>query len=136
MHLSFNILTCFCLCEINPGFSLFTGLGYIDGADSIVPFNLWKTIAAFIEVDRKQQVRSIGDSGSQSFSSEMVSKRARGINMVSDSPFTNIVQGSDYNEHDAFEDHGKGNITDVVSDPPFTNLFQRSDNNRESILIG
>ena len=79
-HLSFNILTSFCLCKINPGSSLFTGLVYIDGADSTVCFNLWKTIATFIEVNKKRQVHSIGNhSGSQSFSSEMVSKRAKEI---------------------------------------------------------
>jgi len=94
-------------------------------------------IAAFIEVNRKQQVHSISNySECQSFSSEMVSKRARGINMVSDPPFTNLIQESDHNEHDAFEGHGKGNITGVVSDPLFTNLFQRSDSNEESMLIG
>ena len=56
--------------------------------------------------------------------------------MVSDPPFINLVQESDRNEHDAFEGHGKGNITDVVSNPPFTNLAQRSDMNGESMLIG
>ena len=68
LHLSSNILTWFCLCEINPGFSLFIGLGYIVGADSTIPYN------------RKQQVCLIDNySGSQSFSLEIVSKRARGI---------------------------------------------------------
>ena len=44
--------------------------------------------------------------------------------MVSNPPFTNHVQESDRNEHDAFEGHEKGNITGMVSDPHFTNLFQ------------
>ena len=56
--------------------------------------------------------------------------------MVSDSPFTNLVQGNDRNEHDAFEGHGNENITGVVSDTPFTNLIQGSDSNEELILIG
>ena len=47
--------------------------------------------------------------------------------MVSDPPSTNLVQRSDHNEHDAFEDHGKGDVTSKVSDPPFTNLVQRSE---------
>jgi len=51
--LEFQYLTCFCLCEINPRFSLFAGFGSIDGADSTVPFNLWKMIIAFIEINRK-----------------------------------------------------------------------------------
>ena len=28
--------------------------------------------------------------------------------MVSDPPFTNLIQGSDHNKHNAFEGHGKG----------------------------
>ena len=38
----------------------------------------------------------------------MVSTRERETNMVSDLFFTNLIQGSDRNEHDAFEGHGKG----------------------------
>ena len=38
----------------------------------------------------------------------MVSKRARGISMVSDPPFTNLVQRNDRDEHDVFEGTGKG----------------------------
>ena len=56
--------------------------------------------------------------------------------MVSDPPFTNLVQGSDRNEHDAFEGHVKGDVTSKVLDPPFTNLVQRSDKGEESMLSG
>ena len=44
--------------------------------------------------------------------------------MVSDPSFTNLVQGSDRNELDAFEGHGKENITCVVSDPPSPIFFK------------
>jgi len=44
--------------------------------------------------------------------------------MVSDPPFTNIIQGSDHNEHDAFEGHGKGDVTSKVSDLPSLILFK------------
>ena len=60
----------------------------------------------------------------------MASKRERVISMVSDPLFT------DHNKHDAFEDHGKGNITSKVSDAPFTNLVLRSDSDGEFMLIG
>ena len=60
----------------------------------------------------------------------MESKRKREINMVSDPLFTNR------NEHDAFEGHGKGEVTEKVLDPPFTNLVQRSDSDEEPMLIG
>jgi len=59
----------------------------------------------------------------------------RGISMVSNHPFTNIVQGSDRNEHDVFEGHGKGDVTSKVSDPPFTNLVQKSDSDERFMLI-
>ena len=41
----------------------------------------------------------------------------------------------DHNEHDAFEGHGKENVTSKVSDSPFTNLIQRSDSNEKPMLI-
>ena len=52
------------------------------------------------------------------------------------SSFHNFVPGSDYNKHDAFEGHGKGDVTSKASDPPFTNLIQRSDSDEELMLIG
>jgi len=55
--------------------------------------------------------------------------------MVSNPPFTNLVQRSDRNEHDAFEGPKKRDVTSKISDPPFTNLVQRSDSDEESILI-
>ena len=42
----------------------------------------------------------------------------------------------DYNEHGAFEGHGKENVTSKVLDPPFTNLVQRSDRDKKPMLIG
>ena len=42
----------------------------------------------------------------------------------------------DYNEHGAFEGHGKEDVTSKVSDPPFTNLVQRSDSDKKLKLIG
>ena len=66
----------------------------------------------------------------------MASKRERENSVVSDPPFTNLVQGSDHNEHDTFEGQGKGDVTGKVSDLSFTNLFQRSDSEEESMLIG
>ena len=54
--------------------------GHIDGANPIVLFSLWKTTPAFIRVNKERQARLTGNySGSQSFSSEMVSKRVRRI---------------------------------------------------------
>ena len=54
--------------------------------------------------------------------------------MVSDPLFTNLVQGSDSNEHDALESHGKEDITGMVSDFSFTNLVQGSDSNEHDAL--
>ena len=56
--------------------------------------------------------------------------------MVSDPFFTNLVQGSNSNEHDALEGHGKEDIIGTISDPPFTNLVQRSDRNEHDVLEG
>jgi len=56
--------------------------------------------------------------------------------MTSDPPFTNLIQGSGRNEHNAFEGHEKEDVTSKVSDPPFINLFQRSDSDEELMLIG
>ena len=56
--------------------------------------------------------------------------------MVSDPPFTNLIQGSDHNEYDAFEGHEKGDVTSKVSDLLFTNLVRRSDSDEEPTLIG
>ena len=56
--------------------------------------------------------------------------------MVSDFSFTNIAQGSNSDEHDTLEGHGKENITDTVSDPSFTNLVQESDSNEHDVLEG
>jgi len=78
LALEFQYLEMFLSFEFNSGFSLFAGHNYIDGTDSTVPFNLWKTIATFIDVNKKQQVHLTGNhSAIQNFSSEMVSKRAR-----------------------------------------------------------
>ena len=41
----------------------------------------------------------------------------------------------DYNEHGAFEGHGKEDVTSKVSNPPFINLTQKSDSNEKSMLI-
>ena len=56
--------------------------------------------------------------------------------MVSDPPFTNLVQVSDCNEYDAFEGHEKEDATSKVSDPSFTNRIQRSDSDEEPMIIG
>ena len=56
--------------------------------------------------------------------------------MISDPPLTNLVQGSDSNEHYALEGHRKKNITGTVLDSPFTNLLQISDSNKKPMLIG
>jgi len=73
----------FYLCEINtPAFSPFPGLGNSDGTDSTVFSSLWKTVA-FTEANKRQQFCLTGNHlGSQSFSSEMASKRERGICMM------------------------------------------------------
>ena len=55
--------------------------------------------------------------------------------MASDPPFTNLVQGSGRNEHDALEGQGKGDVSSKVSDPPFTNLVQSSDSDKKPLLI-
>ena len=56
--------------------------------------------------------------------------------MVSDLFFTNLIQGSDNNEHDVLESYGKEDNTDTVLDPPFTNLVQGSDINEHDALEG
>jgi len=74
-----NILSHFFFCKIDPGLFFCRPRPYW-GAGSTVLFNLQKTITAFIEVNMKRQIRSIGNHlGGLSFSSEMVSKRVRGI---------------------------------------------------------
>ena len=56
--------------------------------------------------------------------------------MVSDPPFTNLIQVSDNNEYDALEDYEKEDIPGMVSDPSFANLVQGSDCNKKRMLIG
>ena len=56
--------------------------------------------------------------------------------MVSDPPFTNLIQGSGRNEHNAFEGHEKEDVTSKISDPLFINLVQIGDSDEELMLIG
>jgi len=51
-------------------------------------------------------------------------------------PSHNLIQGSDNNEHDTLEGHGKEYITGMVSAHPFTNLVQGSDSNEHDTLEG
>ena len=123
-----------CLCRIlTLGFFLIlVGLGHIDGAGSSV-------FAASTEVDMKRAVRSIGDQ----LRSQNFCPRARKIRAILDTPQDIIGHDTlvwsrilpDYNEHSAFEGHGKEDVTSKVLDPPFTNFVQRSDSDEKLILI-
>ena len=42
----------------------------------------------------------------------------------------------DHDVHDAFEGHGKEDVTSKVSDPPFTNFTLRSDSDEKPMLVG
>jgi len=104
------------------GFFLLAGCGHIVGAGSSV-------FAAFIEVDMKRPVRSIGDH----LRSQNFCPKAKKIRVVLDTHQDIIGHDAsvrsrillDHNEHGTFEGHGKEDITSKVSAPPFTNLVQR-----------
>jgi len=115
--------------KLTPGFSLLQASAISTALTPLSPFACGRQLYSL------KLIRTTS-SGGQSFSSEMASKREREISMVSDPPFINLVQGSYRNEHDAFEGHGKRNVTSKVLDPPVTNLIQKSDSDEEPMLIG
>ena len=120
--------------KLITGFSLFAILIYIDGVDSIVSSCQWKKVA-FTQANKKQQAFDRQPLKKSKLHFRDSSKRKWGISIISDPPFTNLVRGSDRNEHDAFEGHEKGHVTSKVSDHPFINFIKRSDSEKEPLLI-
>ena len=122
------------LQKFNPRvFFLLAGCGHIVGAD-------FSVFAAFIKVDMKRPVRSIGDH----LRSQNFYPKARKIRVILDTHQNVIGHDApvrfrilpDHNEYGAFEGHEKENFTSKVSNPPFTNLVQKSDSNEKLMLIG